>query len=59
MRHQKNRAEDRIMQGLRLLALVALAALPLLAAAQGSKPNVLVIWGDDIGIWNIATTIAA
>ncbi len=23
-------------------------------AAQSSKPNVLVIWGDDIGIWNIS-----
>ena len=42
------------MKGLRLLALVALAAVPLLASAQGNKPNVLVIWGDDIGTWNIS-----
>ena len=20
---------------------------------QGSKPNILVIWGDDIGMWNV------
>jgi arylsulfatase len=24
------------------------------ASAQQSKPNILVIWGDDIGIWNIS-----
>ena len=24
------------------------------AAAQSSKPNILVIWGDDIGTWNIS-----
>src|SRR5688572_32839532 len=36
-----------------LTVLAALAALPMLAAAQ-SKPNILVIWGDDIGTWNIS-----
>jgi arylsulfatase len=46
--------EDRIMKRLRFLALATLAAVPLLASAQGSKPNVLVIWGDDIGTWNIS-----
>ncbi len=24
------------------------------AAAQQKKPNILIIWGDDIGIWNIS-----
>ena len=41
-----------------LFALVAaLAMFSGLANAQ-QKPNILVIWGDDIGIWNISTTIA-
>jgi arylsulfatase len=41
-----------------LFALVAaLAMVSGLANAQ-QKPNILVIWGDDIGIWNISTTIA-
>jgi len=42
------------MKALRFLALVALAAVPMLASAQASKPNILVIWGDDIGTWNIS-----
>lgn len=29
-------------------------ASPTPAAANGDKPNVLVIWGDDVGIWNIS-----
>ena len=39
----------------RLAALLVFAvmALPGLAGAQ-SKPNILVIWGDDIGTWNIS-----
>ena len=36
-----------------LTVLAALAALPMLAAAQ-SKPNILVIWGDDIGQFNVS-----
>ena len=31
-----------------------LAMVPMLAAAQVSKPNILVIWGDDIGQFNIS-----
>ena len=31
--------------------LVALAAAP--ASAQDSRPNIVVIWGDDIGVWNV------
>jgi arylsulfatase len=38
-------------------SLVALAAVVVSAVpvhAQGKKPNILVIWGDDIGTWNIS-----
>jgi hypothetical protein len=40
----------------RLLGLAALAAvaLPGVADAQARKPNILVIWGDDIGGFNIS-----
>ena len=31
----------------------AIAALPITALAAGGKPNILVIWGDDIGQSNI------
>jgi arylsulfatase A-like enzyme len=34
--------------------LAAMAIAPVLAFAQAKKPNVLVIWGDDIGTWNIS-----
>ncbi len=33
------------------LAAAAIAAAP--ASAQEKKPNILVIWGDDIGMWNV------
>jgi arylsulfatase len=42
------------MKGLKCLFLAALAAIPLSASAQGKQPNILVIWGDDIGTWNIS-----
>ena len=36
-------------------ALLCLAALPARAAPEeAKKPNILVIWGDDIGMWNIS-----
>ncbi len=35
-------------------ALCGLVALTAAASAQTKKPNVLVIWGDDIGTWNIS-----
>jgi arylsulfatase len=42
------------------LALIARALLPLLtfaaAAEAQDKPNILVIWGDDIGVTNISLT---
>jgi arylsulfatase len=33
---------------------VALVAFALPAAAQQKKPNILIIWGDDIGYWNVS-----
>ena len=42
------------MKALKIMLLAVLTATPLLASAQGSKPNILVIWGDDIGTWNIS-----
>ena len=35
---------------------IALLAAPICAKAEvsGKKPNILVIWGDDIGMWNIS-----
>ena len=36
---------------LAMMAAVAMPASP--ASAQAKKPNIVVIMGDDIGIWNI------
>ena len=35
-------------------ALFALILLGGVAAAEIDRPNILVIWGDDIGTWNIS-----
>ena len=35
-----------------LIAITIVAASP--ATAQGKRPNILVIWGDDIGLWNVS-----
>ena len=37
-----------------LLGLLAAVALPGVAAAQQKKPNILIIWGDDIGWYNVS-----
>ena len=37
-----------------LIAVVALIGAVLPAQAQSKKPNIVVIWGDDIGYWNIS-----
>jgi len=37
-----------------LLALAATLLLAGAASAQDKKPNILVIWGDDIGYWNVS-----
>lgn len=34
------------------VCLVLVCAAP--ALAQAKKPNILVIWGDDIGVWNVS-----
>jgi len=49
---------DRYFTGVRLGALAALGLLatstsPVPAQAQAPKPNIVVIMGDDIGMWNI------
>ncbi len=36
------------------LALFGLAAVTDVVSAQEKKPNILCIWGDDIGTWNIS-----
>ena len=47
--------DDRTKVVLRRLMLAALLlAIPgSVAMAQGDKPNILVIFGDDIGTWNV------
>jgi arylsulfatase len=37
-----------------ILILVSILALPSIGLAQEKKPNILVIWGDDIGYWNVS-----
>jgi arylsulfatase A-like enzyme len=48
---------DMLLAGGSLLAFSAAGANPAVAqtqpAAAGKKPNILVIWGDDIGYWNL------
>jgi hypothetical protein len=49
---------EREMLNLKRVALVGTAATLLLvasplAAQEQQKPNILVIWGDDIGFWNV------
>jgi len=40
--------------GLAVIALALFAAVPAFAQAPGKKPNILVIWGDDIGQFNVS-----
>jgi arylsulfatase len=42
------------MKRLMFLALLLVASLPLRVFAAADKPNILVIWGDDIGYWNLS-----
>ena len=41
---------------MKVFSVVILSALcwPALAQAAQKKPNILVIWGDDIGYWNVS-----
>src|SRR5262245_16540295 len=36
-----------------LFLLAGLLAIAVPAAAQQKKPNIVVLWGDDIGMWNV------
>ena len=38
----------------RILAIAATILVAGIANAEGNKPNILVIWGDDIGYWNVS-----
>jgi len=44
----------RVLRWCSLAVAVALVAFAIPAAAQQKKPNILVIWGDDIGYWNVS-----
>ncbi len=44
----------RKMKGLNMLAMLPLFLLGLTAHASDTKPNILVVWGDDIGMWNVS-----
>jgi arylsulfatase len=46
--------EDTTLRGVRWRQLLHRAASPALAQTVAKKPNILVIWGDDIGTWNIS-----
>ena len=55
---QTTRRGGRTVRGT-LLALVALGLVlasrgPAMAQATTKPPNILVLWGDDIGYWNIS-----
>ena len=43
----------RMLRTLLTLVVVITAAGPILAQAA-AKPNILIIWGDDVGYWNIS-----
>jgi len=46
---------ETFLRGLAVALVVATgAASPALAQTTAKKPNILVIWGDDIGTWNIS-----
>jgi arylsulfatase len=42
------------IERLALVVAVFFLALGLPASAQEKKPNILIIWGDDIGYWNVS-----
>ncbi|MDJ0957169.1 MAG: arylsulfatase [Arenicellales bacterium] len=43
-----------VFNHLRFLAIAGLFFIPLLSYSQDKKPNFLIIWGDDIGYWNVS-----
>jgi hypothetical protein len=42
-----------------LLALTLGSSSPLKAQSTTKQPNILIIWGDDVGCWNITPTTRA
>ena len=50
----RNRAVRHLLATLAALMSLLWAAVPALAQTPAKKPNILVIWGDDIGIHNIS-----
>jgi arylsulfatase len=38
----------------RMIALIGLLSISISTLAQDKKPNIVVIWGDDVGYWNIS-----
>lgn len=46
-------SQPRLVKWLSAAALL-LMGLSLTASAQTDKPNILIIWGDDVGMWNIS-----
>ena len=44
---------ERVVRALAALLLLALF-IPGTALAQSKRPNILVIWGDDVGMYNIS-----
>ena len=36
------------------LAIFVFTTMSIIADAQQKKPNILIIWGDDIGYWNVS-----
>jgi len=55
-RHKKMAMKQTIQWGKFLIAVTVALSLCLFGTAVNAaeKPNILVIWGDDIGIWNIS-----
>jgi arylsulfatase len=56
--HKKGRALMKVqLKGFAKIFLIVIAVLPILAGtalAETDKPNILIIWGDDIGWYNIS-----
>jgi arylsulfatase len=55
MKYSTQKRFIEIHRARRVIALlfVALALLPITARGQEKKPNIVVIFGDDIGMWNV------
>ena len=51
------RTKRAMLYNLLLVAVVTLASLMTAGVTRGAdpkKPNILIIWGDDIGYWNVS-----